>query len=196
MKKFNHVKLISMLVILLAIPFALASCSNDDDAPKPNPVTISFDDLNGEYTGKAGVSQGTVNGETAVAFSAKKNLISYSEFPMKEIVYSVISDPAKANQALAAIGKIKYDLDYTAVLYQYKKEIELNLLPKELTVQVPVDGVSKKVVITFTASKKGLFTKQNTQNMNFELLVSKITVDGTVVNPFNPIKYNFQMLKK
>lgn len=196
MKKINHVKLISMLVILLAVPFALASCSNDDDTPKPNPVTISFDDLNGEYTGKTSVSQGTVNGETAVTFSAKKNLISYSEFPMKEIIYSVISDPAKANQALTAIGKVKYDLDYTAVLYQYKKEIELNLLPKELTVQVPVDGVNKKVVITFTASKKGLFTKQNTQNMNFELLASKITVEGTAVNPFNPIKYNFQMLKK
>jgi hypothetical protein len=185
-----------MFVILLAVPFVLASCSNDDELPKPDSVTISFDDLNGDYTGKASISQGTVNGETAVAFSAKKNLISYSEFPMKEIVYAVIPDPAKANQALTAIGKIKYDLDYTAVLYQYKKEIELNLLPKELTVQVPVDGVSKKVVITFTASKKGLFTKQNTQNMNFELLAGKITVEGTAVNPFNPIKYNFQMLKK
>lgn len=196
MKKFIHVKFISMFVILLAVPFVMASCSNDDETPKPDPVIISFDDLNGDYTGKASISQGTVNGETAVAFSAKKNLISYSEFPMKEIVYAVIPDPAKANQALTAIGKIKYDLDYTAVLYQYKKEIELNLLPKELTVQVPVDGVSKKVVITFTASKKGLFAKQNTQNMNFELLAGKITVEGTAVNPFNPIKYNFQMLKK
>ena len=109
MKKFNHVKLISMLVVLLAIPFVLASCSNDDDTPKPNPVTISFDDLNGEYTGKAGISPRNCERRNGGCFFGQEKPDFLFEFPMKEVIYSVISDPAKANQALTAIGKIKYD---------------------------------------------------------------------------------------
>ncbi|MCT2563385.1 DUF4840 domain-containing protein [Chryseobacterium herbae] len=186
-----------MLLILLSFTFSVTSCRDDDDKkPKPNPDTLKVQDVNGDYSGKVVISKGTVTGETNLVFSAQNNIISFTEFPIKEIITTVITDPVKANQALTAIGKIKYELNYTSALNKEKKEVELTFSPKELTIQVPVDGVNKKVVVTFVPTKKGVFKKGTTQNLNFELEATKITVEGTVITPFEKIKYNFPMLKK
>lgn len=196
MKKFVSFKALSVLFILLSFTFSIISCRDDDDKPKTNPDALKIEDVNGDYTGKVVISKGTVNGETNVIFSAQKNIINFTEFPMKEIIASVISDPVKAGQALTAIGKVKYELNYTSALNKEKKEVELTFSPNELTLQVPIEGVSKKVVVTFVPAKKGVFTKGKTQNLNFELEATKITVEGTAVNPYDKIKYNFPMLKK
>ncbi|MCT4327727.1 DUF4840 domain-containing protein [Chryseobacterium indologenes] len=196
MKKFINLKALSLLVILFAIPFVVTSCRNDDNDNKPNPGVLKVEDVNGNYTGKAGVSKGTVNAETNVSFTAQKNVISFSEFPIKEIIYSVINDATKADQAIAKLGKVKYDLNYVAALSKDKKAVELTFSPKELIIQVPVDGVNKKVAVTFVSLKKGIFTKAKTQNLNFELEANKITVEGTAINPFEDIRYNLPMQKK
>lgn len=197
MKKFINLKAFLQLVILLSIPFILSNCRSDNDK-RPNPVLgdPKVEDVNGNYAGKLGISQGTTKSEINVSFTAQKNVVSFTEFPMKEIISSIISDPTKANQALASIGKVKYEVSYTAVLSKSKKEVELTFSPKDLTFQVPIDGVNKKVTVTFAQIKQGIFAKTNTQNLNLELGASKITVEGTAVTPFNQIIYNFAMLKK
>nr|WP_199162828.1 DUF4840 domain-containing protein [Elizabethkingia sp. ASV34] len=197
MKKFINLKAFLQLVILLSIPFILSNCRSDNDKrPNPVPGDPKVEDVNGNYAGKLGISQGTTKSEINVSFTAQKNVVTFTEFPMKEIITSIISDPAKANQALASIGKVKYEVSYTAVLSKSKKEVELAFSPKDLTFQVPIDGVNKKVTVTFAQIKQGIFTKTNTQNLNLELGAPKITVEGAAVTPFNQIVYNFAMLKK
>lgn len=197
MKKFINLKAFLQLVILLSIPFILSNCRSDNDKrPNPVPGDPKVEDVNGNYAGKLGISQGTTKSEINVSFTAQKNVVTFTEFPMKEIITSIISDPTKANQALASIGKVKYEVSYTAVLSKSKKEVELTFSPKDLTFQVPIDGVNKKVTVTFTQIKQGIFTKSNTQNLNLELGAPKITVEGATVTPFNQIVYNFAMLKK
>ncbi|AQX84908.1 DUF4840 domain-containing protein [Elizabethkingia bruuniana] len=197
MKKFINLKAFLQLVILLSIPFILSNCRSDNDKrPNPVPGDPKVEDVNGSYAGKLGISQGTTKSEINVSFTAQKNVVSFTEFPMKEIISSIISDPTKANQALASIGKVKYEVSYTAVLSKSKKEVELTFSPKDLTFQVPIDGVNKKVTVTFAQIKQGIFAKTNTQNLNLELGAPKITVESTAVTPFNQIIYNFAMLKK
>ncbi|PUB34646.1 uncharacterized protein DUF4840 [Elizabethkingia sp. YR214] len=197
MKKFINLKAFLQLVILLSIPFILSNCRSDNDKRAiPIPGDPKVEDVNGNYAGKLGISQGTTKSEINVSFTAQKNIVSFTEFPMKEIISSIISDPTKANQALASIGKVKYEVSYTAVLSKSKKEVELTFSPKDLTFQVPIDGVNKKVTVTFAQIKQGIFIKTKTQNLNLELGATKITVEGTAVIPFNQIVYNFAMLKK
>ena len=196
MKKFINFKALSLIAILLSLPFILNSCRNDDDDKKPNPGVLKVEDVNGNYTGKANISQGTVNSETNVSFNAQKNVIAFTEFPIKEIINTIINDPVKAEQAITKVGKVKYDLNYLAALSKTKKEVELTFSPKELTMQVPVEGVNKKVVVTFVPVKQGIFTKGKTHNLNFELEANKITVEGTAINPLQDIRYKLPMQKK
>jgi len=197
MKKFINLKAFLQLVILLSIPFILSNCRSDNDKrPIPIPGDPKVEDVNGNYAGKLGISQGTTKSEINVSFTAQKNIVFFTEFPMKEIISSIISYLTKANQALASIGKVKYEVSYTAVLSKSKKEVELTFSPKDLTFQVPIDGVNKKVTVTFAQIKQGIFIKTKTQNLNLELGATKITVEGTAVIPFNQIVYNFAMLKK
>ena len=194
MKKFINFRALSLFAILLSLPFILNSCRNDDDDKKPG--VLKVEDVSGNYVGKANIGQGTTNTETNVSFTAQKNVISFTEFPVKEIINAVINDPVKAEQAITKVGKIKYDLNYLAALSKTKKEVELTFSPKELTMQVPVEGVNKKVVITFVALKQGVFTKGKTHNLNFELEANKITVEGAAINPFEDIRYSLPMQKK
>ncbi|PTT33572.1 hypothetical protein DBR28_14535, partial [Chryseobacterium sp. HMWF028] len=60
----------------------------------------------------------------------------------------------------------------------------------------PVEGVNKKVVVTFVSVKPGIFTKEKNHSLNFELKAHKITVEGIAINPFDYIRYSFSLQKK
>ncbi|KAF5290316.1 hypothetical protein FQR65_LT20643 [Abscondita terminalis] len=87
--------------------FHVIPCDNRDDG---TPVPVKTDDVNGIY-------------------SANKNVITFDELPVKEIVRSVVKDAAKAEAALKTIEKVKF----------------------------PVDGATKNVVVTFSSPQKGVY---------------------------------------
>jgi hypothetical protein len=184
MKKLSVLKAF-MAVLLAFVSISLISCKNDDD---PEPVKL--EDVNGNYKGKIIITQGGNKTEAAISFAAKNKVITFTEFPIKEIVKSVVKDPVKTAAAIIALGKIKYDLDYTPVLNNGNNAVELTFAPKTLELQIPVDGVNKKAVVTFTVKQKGFYIGQN-RSLKFDLAADKITVDGTILNPYEIIKYDF-----
>lgn len=176
-----------MTVLMVLAGLTLFSC-NDNDGPDIPPVKM--EELPGNYKGKLIIVQGTTKREGIKEFKVKKDTISFAEFPIGEIVKTVVKDPAKAENAMKSLGKVKYDIKYAAVINTANNVIELTLAPKTMELQIPVDGVNKKTVVEFVSKQKGYYVGMD-RTLRYVLTADKITVDGTVVTPYEVIDYNF-----
>ncbi|RLJ31187.1 uncharacterized protein DUF4840 [Chryseobacterium sp. 7] len=174
-------------VLMVLIGFTLSSC-NDNEGPDIPPVKM--ENLPGNYKGKLIIVQGNGKREGVKDFKVKKDTISFAEFPIEEIVKTVVKNPVKAEQALKSMAKVKYDLKYAAVINPANNVIELTLTPKTMELQIPVDGVNKKTVVEFVSKQKGYYVGLD-QSLRYALTAEKITVDGTLVAPYEVIDYNF-----
>lgn len=176
-----------MTVLMVLAGLTLFSC-NDNEGPDIPPVKM--EELPGNYKGKMIIVQGTTKREGIKEFKVKKDTISFAEFPIGEIVKTVVKDPAKAENAMKSLGKVKYDIKYAAVINTANNVIELTLAPKTMELQIPVDGVNKKTVVEFVSKQKGYYVGMD-RTLRYALTADKITVDGTVVTPYEVIDYNF-----
>ncbi|MDW9381146.1 DUF4840 domain-containing protein [Chryseobacterium sp. JV558] len=174
-------------VLMVLVGFTLSSC-NDNDGPDIPPVKM--EDLKGNYKGKLVIVQGNSKREGVKEFKVKKDTISFAEFPIEEIVKTVVKNPAKAEAALKSMAKVKYDLKYAAVINTANNVIELTLTPKTMELQIPVDGMNKKTVVEFVSKQKGYYVGLD-QTLRYAITAEKITVDGTLVTPYQVIDYNF-----
>jgi hypothetical protein len=186
MKNLIVLKVITA-VLVVSILLSLFSCMNEDRIEVP---PVKLEDVNGNYKARLITVQGELKAEKIVDFKIKKDTLTFPEFPLKEIVTAVVKDPVKVQNALAAMGKVKYNLNYGSVLNADKNWVELTFTPKDLELQIPVDGVSKKTVVTLVAKQKGYFAGLD-HTLRFALAAEKITVNGTELSPFEPIYYNF-----
>lgn len=176
-----------MTVLMVLAGLALYSC-NDNEGPDIPPVKM--EELPGNYKGKLIIVQGTTKREGIKEFKVKKDTISFAEFPISEIVKTVVKDPVKAENAIKTLGKVKYDLKYAAVINTANNVIELTFTPKTMELQIPVDGVNKKTVVEFISKQKGYYVGMD-RTLRYALTADKITVDGTLVTPYDVIDYNF-----
>jgi len=176
-----------MTVLMVLAGLALYSC-NDNEGPDIPPVKM--EELPGNYKGKLIIVQGTTKREGIKEFKVKKDTISFAEFPISEIVKTVVKDPVKAENAIKTLGKVKYDLKYAAMINTANNVIELTFTPKTMELQIPVDGVNKKTVVEFVSKQKGYYVGMD-RTLRYALTADKITVDGTLVTPYDVIDYNF-----
>lgn len=190
MRKFT-VPRFFIAALMVIIGFTFASCNNDD--PEIPPVTL--EEMNGNYKGKLITVQGNAKKESVRDFKVKKDTIVFEEFPISEIVKTVVKDPVKTEDALKAMGKVKYNLTYTASINTASNVVELVFAPEALELQIPVDGVNKKTVVTFTAKQKGFYVGMD-RSLRYALTAEKITVDDTLLAPYEVIDYNFPFCVK
>ncbi|WP_326981436.1 DUF4840 domain-containing protein [Chryseobacterium sp. MYb264] len=165
---------------------SLISCNTDSYEAIP----VKKGDENGTFRTKLITTQGNSRTEKIMDFTVKDSVITYKEFPIKEIVRSVVKDAGKADSAVAAMGKIEYKLNFTPKLVPEQNVIEFTFAPKTLTLQIPLNGQTKNTVVTFTAANKGYFIGQD-WSLRFGFVADKITVDGTDLTPYEKIKYDF-----
>ncbi|MGG7439655.1 DUF4840 domain-containing protein [Chryseobacterium arthrosphaerae] len=185
MKKFTVPRfLIAVLIVCAGI--ALYSCNNDG----PDIPPVKLEELPGNYKGKLITIQGSARKESVRDFKVKKDTIMFAEFPVSEIVKTVVKDPVKTEAALKAIGKVKYNLKYTASVNTASNVVELTFAPKTLELQIPVDGANKKTIVTLAAKEKGFYVGMD-RSLRFAVKAEKITVDGTALAPYEVIDYNF-----
>ncbi|MEI7485997.1 MAG: DUF4840 domain-containing protein [Chryseobacterium sp.] len=186
MKKLTVLK--AFMVVLVAFAaMSLTSCNNDSYSPVP----VKLEDVNGNYKAKLFIQQGNKGPvvEKIINFSAKDTIVTFKDFPIREIVKSVVKDPVKTDTALAKMGKFEYKLNYTSKINTEQNIVELTFAPKKLNIQIPVDGVTKNAVVTVVAKQKGFFVGQD-WSLRFGLVAEKIIVDGVELAPFETIKYD------
>ncbi|MFZ4930512.1 DUF4840 domain-containing protein [Chryseobacterium sp. Mn2064] len=185
MKKFT-VPQFFIAVLLIVTGFTLYSCNDDG----PDIPLVKLEEMPGNYKGKLIIIQGTTKTESIKDFKVKKDTIIFAEFPINEIVKTVVKDTGKVKTALKAIGKVKYNLNYTASVNAANNVVELAFAPKALEFQIPVNGVNKKTVVTLEAKQKGFYVGMD-RSLRYAFTAQKITVDGTVLTPYEVINYNF-----
>lgn len=190
MKKFTVTQLLTAILIVLT-GFSLYSCNSDG----PDIPPVKLEDVNGNYKGRLITIQGSVKTEKIKDFKVKKDTITFAEFPIQEIVRTVIKDPAKADEAVKTIGKVKYNIKYTSSINTTSNVIELSLVPKTLEIRIPVDGVLKKTEVALASKQKGFYVGMD-ESLRFALVAEKITVDGTVLGSYEAINYNFPFCVK
>nr|WP_315031691.1 DUF4840 domain-containing protein [uncultured Chryseobacterium sp.] len=186
MKKFTVPRF--LIVFLIALAGVTLSACNNDDGPEIPPVKL--EDVKGNYKGKLITVQGSVKTEKIQGFKVKKDTLSFEEFPIAEIVKNVVKDPIKAEAAVKAMGKVKFETTYTASINTVSNVVEFVFAPKNLELKIPVDGGTKNTTVAIVAKQKGFFVGMD-YSMRFALVAEKITVDGTVLTPYEAINYNF-----
>ncbi|SDI64376.1 DUF4840 domain-containing protein [Chryseobacterium jejuense] len=190
MKKFTVSQFLTAILMVIT-GFTLYSCSVDGPEIRP----VKLEDVNGDYKGRLITIQGDNRTEKIKNFKAKKDTIMFSEFPVDEIVKTVVKDPVKAEEAIKAIGKVKYEIKYTASVNAANNVVELSFAPTPLVIQIPVDGVTKKTEVGLIAKQKGFYVGMD-GSLRFALTAEKITVDGTILAPYEAISYNFPFCVK
>ena len=190
MKKFTVTQLLTAILIVVT-GFSLYSCNSDG----PDIPPVKLEDVNGNYKGRLITIQGNVKTEKIKDFKVKKDTITFAEFPIQEIVRTVIKDPAKADEAVKTIGKVKYNIKYTSSINTASNVVELSLAPKTLEIRIPVDGVLKKTEVALVSKQKGFYVGMD-ESLRFALVAEKITVDGTVLGSYEAINYNFPFCVK
>lgn len=171
--------------MIVFLGFSLTSCN--DERYEPIPVKLS--DVDGSYKARLVTSQGNKFNEKIIEFQAKDTIITFKDFPVREIVKTIITDPVKADTALAHIGKVEYKLKYTSKINASQNLVELTFEPKTLALQIPVDGVTKNAMVKLAAKQKGFFVGYD-WSLRFGLEAEKITVDGVKLTPYQTIKYD------
>ncbi|WP_347218186.1 DUF4840 domain-containing protein [Chryseobacterium sp.] len=190
MKKITVSQLLTAILIVFT-GFTLYSCNLDGPEIRP----IRLEDVNGNYKGRLITIQGEVKTEKIKNFKVKKDTILFSEFPVDEIVKTIVKDPLKAEAAIKAVGKVNYEMKYTASVNTASNVVELSLAPKPLVILIPVEGGTKKAEVGLIAKQKGFFVGMD-GSLRFALTAEKITVDGTVLAPYETINYNFPFCVK
>lgn len=174
-----------LIVAAIAIlGFSITSCMNDNYEPIP----VKVNDINGNYRARLVTSQGGMFNEKIIDFTAKDSIITFGNFPMKEIVRSIVNDPVKADTVLAHLGKIEYKLNFKPKVNPEQNVVELTFAPKILSFQMTLDGVTKDVSVLMTSKQKGFFVGYD-WSMRFAWEAEKITVGGVDLAPYQSIKY-------
>lgn len=174
-----------MAVLVAFVGLSLVSCNDDYE-----PIPVKLEDVPGNYKAKLITTQGNKKTEKITDFEAKKDTIKFDDFQIERIVKTVIADPVKAEAAIVAIGKVKYNLNYTSKIDTQNNVVELTFAPKVLELNIPVDGTNKNTKVTFKDNQRGFYVGQD-WSLRFGLIAEKIEVDGVQLTPYEVIKYDF-----
>ncbi|GAA5091186.1 hypothetical protein GCM10023210_18240 [Chryseobacterium ginsengisoli] len=180
-----------MIAMIAVLGFSLTSCNGD----RYEPIPVKVSDVNGNYKARLVTSQNGKFNEKLIDFTAKDTIITFKDFPLREIVKTIVTDPVKADTALAHIGKVEYKLNYKSKLNTDQNVVELTFEPKTLEIQIPVDGTTKNAMVKLVAKQKGFFVGYD-WSIRFGLEAEKITIDGVDFAPYQTIKYDIPISVK
>lgn len=182
--KIKKVLRFLMLAAIAVSGMLLTSCLNDQYEPVP----VKLSDVNGNYKARLVTSQGGKINEKIIDFDAKDSLITFKNFPIREVVKTIITDPAKADTVLAHLGKVEYTIKFNSKLNTEQNVVELALEPQVMAFQIPVEGVTKNISVKMTAKQKGFYVGYDT-SLRFAWEAERISVGGTDIVPYQTIKY-------
>lgn len=214
MKRF--LKPTGLFVSMLLVGFSLGtvSCSDDDDNDSGDIITTEA--VRGEYTGKmqswsavAGIGEDTADdGEQPagvdVTASVDADSVLIQDFPIKDIVLSIVGDETVAYGIVESVGQVDYRMAYTPALSVAKDSIsmELKAEPLKLNVSIPstTEGESTPLVVEVDVEvgSVGKYSVE-TGNLKFSFAATKVKLgegDGQTELPsFNATTFDFDMNK-
>lgn len=214
MKRFFKPTALFASMLLIGFAFISVSCSDDDDNNNGDVVTVKA--VCGEYTGKMQSSQiapsstdGTGDGSETpagvdVTASVDADSVLIQDFPIKDIVLSIVGDETVADGIVEAVGQVDYRMAYTPALSVAKDSIsmELKAEPLKLNVSIPstTEGESTPLVVEVDVEVESAAKYSvETGNLKFSFAATKVKLgegdSQTELPSFNATTFDFDMNK-
>lgn len=193
MKKKVNLNILVMLMMLVGTTLCFTACSDDDKEPAVEP---KVEDMYGDYSGKMQISilnagaSATADAATGVDVTAtvQDNKVSFTEFPVRELIVAVLHDETLADNLLNLIGQVKYEVAYTPAIAADKATINITLNPQPLVISMV--GVS----VSITAPEQAVYTFADGK-LQMNLKVESVSIGGEVQTSIPQMEFAFDLAK-
>lgn len=204
-------------MLLLGCNFTMVSCDNDDENAPVIPDEVTTDVMYGDYAGKMTVFSVNPNenedndeGEndtTSVDISAsvKNDTVYFEDYPIKDIVLSIVKDEDTANKIVEAVGKVNYKIGYEPKLTSAKDSIICNLEPESLKLSVTIPSSTEEnpqalqIEVKVEANNNAMYAVEE-GNLKFDIHATEVLLgegEGQVpLDNFEPISMRIDMNQK
>lgn len=204
-------------MLLLGCNFTMVSCDNDDENAPVIPDEVTTDVMYGDYAGKMTVfsvnpNENEDNGEgendtTSVDISAsvKNDTVYFEDYPIKDIVLSIVKDEDTANKIVEAVGKVNYKIGYEPKLTSTKDSIICNLEPESLKLSVTIPSSTEEnpqalqIEVKVEANNNAMYAVEE-GNLKFDIHATEVLLgegEGQVpLDNFEPISMRIDMNQK
>lgn len=199
---------ISMLV--LGGSFVFTACSDDDDKL---PKKVTTESMWGGYTGKmtalniSPAEEGNDGEETPAGtdISAKvaNDTIYFEQFPIKDIVLSIVGDETVADNIVEAVGDVNYKIGYKPTLTQNQDSVQFVMDPKplQLAISIPASQEGEEAqalqIEVKVEAGEGAGYDVESANMKFHFGATEVLLgegdDQQALPEFQPTTFHFDM---
>lgn len=210
MKKVFRPMRLFISLFLLGSSVCFVACSDDDDASQA-PEEITTETMFGDYTGKMtpySISPSEDESEeipVGVDVSAKVNndTLYFEQFPIKEIVLSIVKDETLAEKIVETVGDVTYKVGYTPTLTVNKDSITFMLDPKPLKLSLTIpstkeDGEAQALIVEVKvkAGETNQYVVESS-NVKFYFAATEVLLgegeSQTALPGFEPTTFHFDM---
>lgn len=174
------------------------------------PDEITTDVVWGDFTGNVlmtPIEKEEGNEGLTITAKVKNDTIIFDDFPIKDIVLSIVKDEETANEIVELVGKINYKIGYEPELSEQKDLVSLTLNPKplDLSVNIPIGNEGEITLLLVRVKIEATGTSDSyiveSMNLNFKFIVREILIgskdtDMAEVEGFVPLFFDFDMTEK
>ena len=139
---------------------------------------------------------------TAITATVDNDTIYLTDFPIKDIVLSIVGDETTADQIVEAVGQVDYKIGYTPTLSAAKDSILFTLDPKPLKLSVNIPGTEEgeslpTAIEIKVQAAEGANYEGKTTALKFGFQASEVLIgeDQTPLEGFTPTTFDFTTVK-
>lgn len=197
----------------------MTACNDDDNNGGQNPpVDPDTAVVIGDYAGTmnsvdaAPLEGGEEPAGTAVEASVTDAAVSFADLPVRDLIVRILgdlglpSDDETVDGIIAGLGKIVYEIPYTATAAEDKSTVNMTLSPAELAFTLAVEGgettadgseepAGMEIVVTVESDADAVFTVES-KNLVFDLSVAGVKCAGAELEGFEPFTLHFDLTQK
>ncbi|MGM9802641.1 MAG: DUF4840 domain-containing protein [Muribaculaceae bacterium] len=188
--------------LMMCFTLSLASC---DDNNEPKGEILTAETMYGAYTGtftaQTAVTQ--LNDEAGTTLNAEvaNDTIYFSNFPINDIVMTIMGDEAATDAIVEAVGNVSYKLGYTPTVVASTQSIAMNIAPEPLVLNISIPADDEQVqtltvTVEVSASSNATYTATDGK-MQFAISVDKVLLgtgdQQTELPNYSPLNLSFDM---
>ena len=215
-KSFQTIRVLALMAFV-GCALGFTACSDDDDNNTPPPGEVTAEVIQGNYSGKMktlylstqDLNTGNDGEESAqgvdISATIDKDSICFTDFPIKDIVLSIVEDETTADQIVEAVGQVSYKVGYKGTLNAAKDSVyfDTTTKPLKLAVQIPSVANSEEtqalvVEVSVNPVAGGAYSVEDSE-VKFSLNVTEVKLgegeNQTPLEGFNGMTLNFDMTK-
>lgn len=198
-------------VLLLGCSFGFTACSDDDAPQLPDEVTTET--MFGSYTGKMIALSLSPTKEKNdreaipegldIAAKVDNDTIYFEQFPIKDIVLSIVKDETMADKIVEAVGDVDYKVGYEPALTLEKDSIQFVLKPAplQLSIAIPASQEGEEpqsllIEVKVEAGKSAGYAVESA-NMKFYFAATEVLLgegeNQQALPGFFPTTFHFDM---